>query len=79
MLIYINEKNMLIDTKDIQKYEDAIAVYKRTCKCGHVVEITKGNKKLCSHCGHYVYLDPKDEFQERLLSAMRVRKNEKFN
>lgn len=67
----------MIDIKDIQKYEDAIADRKRYCKCGHSVTILEGNKKICSNCGFFVYLNPQDEFKEKVKKALREKKDEK--
>ena len=69
----------MLKNKDIPKYENALAKYKRKCRCGHTVTIINKNKKLCSYCGHYVYSNPKDEFIEKLGRTMKERKNEKQN
>ena len=43
------------------------ALLKRTCKCGHVVTIyTRHRREICSHCGRFVYLTPKDEFMHKM-------------
>lgn len=39
------------------------------CSCGHsmiIFPFEHRNKKLCTHCGRYVYKDKKEEFKERL-------------
>lgn len=43
--------------------------YKIYCECGHSIIIypfEHKNKKLCSHCGKYVYKNKEEEFKERL-------------
>lgn len=39
------------------------------CQCGHRVVIypmEHRNKKLCSWCGHYVYVNAKEKFKDEL-------------
>lgn len=46
------------------------AQFKVKCRCGHSVLISPvNNKKLCTHCGNYVYRDKKEEFMEKLEYA----------
>lgn len=55
--------------KNDSKISSERAKYKIYCKCGHSLvfyPFEKRKKKLCSHCGYYVYLNKKEEFKERL-------------
>ena len=37
------------------------------CRCGHSVFIeNRERKKICSHCGNYVFINKKDEFKYKL-------------
>ena len=48
--------------------------YRIKCKCGHVIYIypfEKRNKKICSWCRNYVYLNDREEFKERVKEARR--------
>ena len=50
------------------------ANFRTLCKCGHSILISpKEGKKLCSHCGHWVYQDKNLEFKEKLNNARKVR------
>lgn len=43
--------------------------YQIYCKCGHhtyIYPMEKRNKKICTWCGNYIYIDKKTEFKERL-------------
>lgn len=47
--------------------------YRIYCKCGHSIVIfpfERKTKKICSWCGHYVYLNEKIEFKDRLTKLM---------
>ena len=38
--------------------------YRIKCKCGHIVHIypfERRNKKICSWCNHYVYINHKEK------------------
>lgn len=52
------------------RISDERAKYKIYCnRCGHSLvfyPFEKKNKKICSHCGYYVYQNKKEEFKERL-------------
>lgn len=40
------------------------------CECGHSLIINPHDKKkICTHCGHWVYSDKKEEFKEKLDNA----------
>ena len=54
-------------TKPMLHDNEYTALLKRTCKCGHVVTIyTRHRREICSHCGRFVYLTPKDEFLHQM-------------
>ncbi len=43
-----------------QKFCDAVAPYKKRCRCGHTMLVSKRKGKefdLCSWCGHRIYAD----------------------
>ena len=41
------------------------------CSCGHsVVIMPKNNKVLCTHCGHWVFKNKKEEFKYRLKERL---------
>ena len=51
------------------KLSAEVAKYKIKCPCGHTVVIfpmEHRNKKICSWCGHYVYLNEKEKFKDLL-------------
>lgn len=45
--------------------------YKVRCKCGHTIVMVKRSKVLCSHCGHYVYKDKKEEFKDKMRKLIK--------
>lgn len=43
--------------------------YKYYCKCGHsmyIFPMEHVNKKICSWCKNYVYVNKKEEFKDKL-------------
>lgn len=55
------------------KLETERAKYKYYCKCGHSLTIypmEKRIKKLCSWCGHYVYINKRVEFIDKLKKML---------
>lgn len=53
--------------KEIEKLAKIINDnFKYYCKCGHSVVIVRKDKKLCTHCGRYVFKNKQDEFRYRL-------------
>jgi hypothetical protein len=69
----IGNKKSYYSLKEI-KLQDQVRVDDRVlCKnCGHSLLIPKvKGKKLCSHCGRYVFLDSKEEFLYRMKEVMR--------
>ena len=57
------------DDKWYQTLTSNIEPYKRTCKCGHVVVVTE-DKKLCTHCGNYVFRNKEEEFKYRMKEKL---------
>lgn len=51
--------------------------FKYKCNCGHTIFMPYGtDKKICTHCGLYVYKDKKDEFKDKLNQELRRKKSE---
>lgn len=50
--------------------DSVLSKYKVKCKCGHVLIITNKDKVVCSHCGHYVYKNQKEEFKDRMRRVL---------
>jgi len=58
----------------IDKLEAVRRKYKHKCKCGWFIVIypfEKKTKKLCTHCGNYVYIDKQEEFKDKLKGKMK--------
>lgn len=56
----------MINIQKSDKEKDKFKIY---CKCGHVVHIYPFehiNKKVCSWCGKYVYVNEKERFKEKM-------------
>lgn len=51
-------------------YDSILSNYKVKCKCGHVLVIVGKDKVICSHCGYYVYKNKKEEFKDKMRSAL---------
>ena len=50
-------------------------LHKIKCKCGHSMFMPYGtDKKICSHCGNYVYRTKECEFKEKLLRKLKEKK-----
>lgn len=63
---------------DFSKLIDEKCKYRVYCKCGHSIFIypfEKKEKKLCDWCGHYVYMNKRVEFIDRLKKMI----NKGFN
>ena len=46
--------------------------FKIKCKCSHSVFMPYGvDKKICSHCGNYVYKNKQIEFKDKLLKKIK--------
>ena len=53
--------------KPVRHNDEYTSLLKRKCKCGHTVTIySRHRREICSHCGNYVYLTPKDEFLHQM-------------
>lgn len=51
--------------------------YKVKCKCSHTMVMTHNvDKKICSHCGNYVYRDKQAEFRDKINQELRRKKSE---
>ena len=51
--------------------------YKVKCKCGHSIFMPYGTiKKVCGHCGKYVYESKRIEFKEKMREKLRRKNNE---
>lgn len=60
--------------EEMIKRVNEISKYKYYCKCGHSVIIypMEGrNKKICSWCGNWVYVNKKEEFKEKIGGMIR--------
>lgn len=67
-----------LKTKDDIEFEKKANEYlkiTRTCKCSAriVIEPWIDKKRLCEHCGRYVFLNKTDEFKYRLKEQMNRR------
>ena len=58
---------------DIEKKAEYMAQFRHKCKyCGHTIYMSKKHsKQICSWCRKMNYLDKKQEFEERLKSALK--------
>ena len=58
------------------KYFDKIANQKVKCKyCGHVIIfLGKLPSVICTHCGHKVYKNDREEFKDRVKSKIKQKK-----
>lgn len=57
-----------IRTKDDRWYNNltnSLEPYKVECKCGKKVIVLR-DKKICSHCGNYVFKSKEEEFKYRV-------------
>lgn len=63
---------------DIQKLHDEKTANRIICKnCGHTMNISNSrDKRICSHCGKYVFREEKDEFKYRLLNSYKGARKE---
>ena len=59
-------------TRDQKSLLEEKSKYKYYCKCGHnayIYPFEKVNKKICSWCGNYIYVNKKEEFKDNLRKA----------
>ncbi len=55
--------------KEILKLDADRSKFKRYCKCGHSIvfpQNSKVDKKVCNHCGSFVFKNDLIEFEYRL-------------
>ena len=53
---------------------------RKLCKnCGHSILLGRQDKKICTHCGCYVFKDKQTEFKYRMLERQTKRKRENSN
>ena len=61
-----------VHLSEMERYFNNMAQYKHKCKCGANVYLSKKYpKKLCSWCKTMNYLDPKEEFKEKLKNKLK--------
>lgn len=67
----------MMSYNDIKKYTSNLADIKYQCKkCGRKEVIGKNQeKKLCTHCGHYIFKNDLDEFKYRMKEGLKSEKN----
>jgi len=54
---------------------EELTKYKVSCPCGHKTvfyPFEKKDKKICSWCGHYVYINKRVEFKEKLRRLLKI-------
>lgn len=56
------DKQYREDTKRLDSIKEATV----KCRCGHSVLLGRKEKKICSHCGKWVFKSEKDEFIYRM-------------
>lgn len=63
--------NNYLSFDDIEKLSEEKTENRIYCKnCGHTLNISnQRDKRICNHCGMYVFRKDKDEFKYRLLSS----------
>lgn len=60
---------------DIEKHADYMSQFKKQCKCGHTMYLSKIHPTaICYWCGSMNYLDEKEEFKSKLNSAIKKQK-----
>lgn len=58
------------------KYYEKISDVKHKCKCSHTVIIPEFiDRQLCDYCGHWIYRNPKLEFEYKLREEMKKNDN----
>ena len=70
--------NNYLSFDEIQKLHDEKTANRITCKnCGHTMNISASReKRICTHCGNYVFRQEKDEFKYRLLNSYKGARKE---
>ena len=68
----------MLSFKDIEKLSSERVCAKILCpNCGHSMLLGRKDKKICTHCGHYVFKDAATEFQYRMRE--KILKEKKAN
>lgn len=67
----MNMESSYLSLNDIEKLMEEKTENRIACKnCGHTMNISnRKGKRICSHCGYYVFINDKEEFKYRLLSS----------
>lgn len=56
---------------DIKKLDNERAMFMIKCEyCSHTMPLIKADRKICTHCGHYVYRTPELKFKYKLKEQM---------
>ena len=53
-----------------KKYRVLNQQFRVKCECGHTTLLINKDKKICTHCGRYIFKNKKDEFIYRLNLTM---------
>lgn len=63
---------------DIEKLHDEKTANRIVCKnCGHTMNISASrDKRICTHCGKYVFREEKEEFKYRLSNCYKGARKE---
>lgn len=60
--------------KEDVKYAEEMAKLRKYCSCGHSLTIPNFiDRKMCTHCGSWVYKDKSIEFKYKLDKALKRR------
>ena len=66
----------MLSYKEICKLSNERSESRILCpNCGHSMLLGRKDKKICSHCGSYVFKDELTEFHYRLREKMLKEKN----
>lgn len=55
---------------DSKRFTD-ISKFRVKCKCGHTIIMSKAERTVCSHCGHYIYKTPAIEFRYKMKEKLK--------
>lgn len=58
---------------EIKRAKD-IAKYRIKCKCSHVVIMTNLDRKICTHCGNWIYKNKQIEFKYKMQEHLKKEK-----
>lgn len=67
----MNMENKYLSFNDIEKLMEEKTDNRVYCKnCGRSMNILSSRgKRICTHCGYYVFINDKEEFKYRLLNS----------